>query len=206
MTKENILIVENQRILSEDLDLTLRDFGYSICGRASSGKEAVEMVTRVCVGLVLMDIKLEGPMDGIEAAEKIKSIIKTPIVYLTAYSDTALLERVKRTAPHGFLLKPYKTGELRAVIEIALWKFSMEEQLRRKTRAMQQAIESSGCLRGLLSICAHCKKIRTEDGGWELLENFIEARSAAKFSHGICPQCAREYFPDLDIYNDDGTL
>lgn len=92
-----ILIVENEILLAEDLVLTLQDMGHGACERVSTGEAAVD--------LVLMDIRLDGRMDGIETAERINAMADIPIVYITAFFDETVLERAKKTMPRGYLLK-----------------------------------------------------------------------------------------------------
>ncbi len=145
-------------------------------------------------------------MDGIEAAEKIKARFSAPLVYLTAHSGKELLHRAKKTAPHGYLLKPFHPGELLAAIEMALANHALMESLHAKNQALEQALEKAGGLRGFLAICSYCKNIRNEKGGWENPERFIETHAPARISHSICPKCAEKFFPDLKIYDHNGLL
>jgi PAS domain S-box-containing protein len=124
-----IFIVEDQRIVAADLENTLRSLGYAISGTAASGERAIEKVLALRPDLVLMDIRLEGRMDGIETAEKIRAEYDVPIVYLTAYADEETIVRAKTTSPFGYLIKPFNERELRGAIEIALYKHETDKIL-----------------------------------------------------------------------------
>src|SRR4051812_47082045 len=98
-----ILVVEDERIIAGDIQQTLIALGYEVPITVATGKRAIEAVTASRPDLVLMDISLHGAMDGIDAAQAIRSRFSVPIVYLTSYSDEATLARAKETGPHGYL-------------------------------------------------------------------------------------------------------
>lgn len=139
----SILIVEDQRLVAADLALQLRGFGYSIAGFAVSGPEAIAKVAELSPSLVLMDIHLEGTMDGTEAALQIRSQSDCAIVYLTAFSDLATLERAKLAEPGGYVVKPASPVELRAAIEVALYKqTSQRDRASAESVAFQEQLAS----------------------------------------------------------------
>lgn len=197
---DGILVVENELILAEDLVITLRDFGYHLLDRASTGPEAIEKVRHGHFGFVLMDIKLDGQMDGIEAAGKIKTISDIPIVYLTAFSNEAYLQRAKETMPYGYLLKPFRDKELKAVIEMAFHKAEIERRQKNRIKALEAIVQQARTTGGIVVICSHCKKIRNADGSWEFIESYLESHALGRCSHSICPMCADLLYPDYDPY------
>jgi len=121
-----VLIVEDERILAIGMKRKLESAGYAVTGIASSGKEAIENAKKTNPNLVLMDIVLKGPMDGIEAAQQIINLYNIPVIYLTAYADDEILERAMITEPYGYLLKPFNLSELKANIKMALYKHKAE--------------------------------------------------------------------------------
>jgi len=123
-----ILVVEDERIVARSLRKQLAALGYAVIASASSGEEAIKNADSFRPDLVLMDINLDGPMDGVEAAAIIRSEFQLPVVYLTAYSNEEILERAKMTEPFGYILKPYQERELHVVIETALYKHRMERR------------------------------------------------------------------------------
>ncbi len=122
MTQAKVLIVEDERVVARDIQTRLARLGYTIAGVTRFGEEAVQMAQQACPDVVLMDIRLEGAMDGIEAAERIRQHCQVPVVYLTAYADEDTLKRARITEPFGYVLKPFEERELRTVIEMALYK------------------------------------------------------------------------------------
>jgi len=129
MSKPRILIAEDERIVAEDIKRTLEKFGYSISSITSSGEETVKKAQEEKPDLMLMDIVLEGEIDGIEAARQIRERLFIPVVYLTAFADDRLLMRAKITEPYSYLLKPFEDRELYAAIEMALSKHAIEMKL-----------------------------------------------------------------------------
>ncbi len=132
-----ILIVEDQRLIAADLENTLKKLGYVVVGNVASGEDAISRSEQVRPELVLMDVRLRGEMDGIQAAEIIRDRFEVPVVYLTAYADEETILRAKKTTPFGYLVKPFNERELRATIEIAFYTHQMEgtladERARRK--------------------------------------------------------------------------
>jgi PAS domain S-box-containing protein/diguanylate cyclase (GGDEF)-like protein len=125
-----MLVVEDERIVSMDLQRRLKAMGYEIAGSAVSGEEAIEKAEKLRPDMVLMDIMLDGELDGTQAAEIIRSRFSIPVIYLTAYADSATLERAKITEPFGYILKPFEERELHGHIEIALYKARMEKKLK----------------------------------------------------------------------------
>ena len=144
MSKTTILIVEDEAIVAADLAGKLARLGYEVAGLAAQGEEAVALARRLRPQLVLMDIWLKGPMDGIEAAEAIRHQHDVPVVYLTAHSDPATLARAKLTGPFGYILKPFEERELATQIEMALYRHQADRQLRQQREWLRVTLTSIG--------------------------------------------------------------
>ena len=129
MAKGRVLIVEDEGIVAADLQSLVRLLGYEVAGIASTGTEAVEKAEALKPDLVLMDIRLQGTMDGIDAAERIVAQGNIPVTYLTAYADSNTVDRAKTTLPYGYVLKPFTERDLRTAIELALYKHRMESMM-----------------------------------------------------------------------------
>ena len=138
-----ILVVEDERIVGEDIKVRLQKLGYSVPSIVRSGEEAVEKTKTMRPDLVLMDIVLDGKMDGIEAAKQIKSLYSIPIVYVTAYADSNTLERAKITEPFGYLVKPFEDRDLHITIDISLHKHKMEKKLRETEERLRRTLEDT---------------------------------------------------------------
>ena len=134
MSSPSILIAEDEAIVALELRHELQDLGYTVAGVVASGEQALAAVAKQVPQLILMDVRLQGPVDGIAAAESIRQRHDVPVIFLTAHSDDDTVKRAARTGPYGYLSKPYQNRELRAGIEVALTKSRMERQLREADR------------------------------------------------------------------------
>jgi CheY-like chemotaxis protein len=133
----NILVVEDEIITARDIESKLKKIGYNICDIASSGKEAIQKAEEHIPDLVLMDITLEGDMDGIEAAGQIEKLLHIPFIYLTAHSDLDTLHRAKITEPYGYIVKPFTHRDLIITIGMALYKHKMEMKMKAITEMLR---------------------------------------------------------------------
>lgn len=333
MGKTKILIVEDEWVIGNDLKDSLENIGYDVVEVLPSGEEAIQYMQNNKPDIVLMDIILQGDMNGIVAADKIQTCYKVPVIYLTAHSNTDTLDRAKLTNPFGYLVKPIKIREAHIIIEMAIAKHESERKLKeseewfsttlasigdavittdtkgfvtflnpvslgylelrlqdaigkhfseimqildsqtnrevespvttvirekkvinfidhilvnnsgrripigdsvapikngedgvlgvvfvfsdisekkrieeeheRLIREREEAISKVKILRGLIPICAACKKIRDDKGYWNQLEVYIGDHSEAEFTHGMCPDCIKEYYPQLSDRNDE---
>jgi two-component system, response regulator PdtaR len=122
MAGEKILLVEDDDVIAKVADWRLKNLGYTVCGRATNAAEAMELVVNAKPDLVLMDINIQGDLDGIETAKMIKKGFNIPVVYVTSHSDGPTLERARETHPDGFIVKPFDDKDLRVAIELALKK------------------------------------------------------------------------------------
>lgn len=139
-----ILIVEDEGILAEDLGQSLENLGYLVSGKVSTGREAIELAENLRPDLILMDIKLQGDIDGIEAADQIRTRLDIPVVYLTGYAEEDVLLRAKKTEPYGYLGKPISLSELRSTLDTALYKHAMDKRVRVSEERLQLAMEATG--------------------------------------------------------------
>jgi len=139
--KANILIVEDEAIIAADLAGMLRRLGYEVSATTGLAEEALDLAREHRPDLVLMDIRLAGAMDGVEAAGIIRRELDLPVIFLTAHSDQATLERAKLAEPFGYLLKPFEELGLETHIEMALYKHSAERKLRQARDELEIRIQ-----------------------------------------------------------------
>jgi DNA-binding NarL/FixJ family response regulator len=128
MKKLKILIVEDEALIAKDIEFSLRQLGYTITGIAYDGLEALEMIQRHRPDLVLLDIELKGGLSGIDIAHILNEQHKTPFIYLTSYADPDTIEKVKKTLPFGYVLKPFSERELYSAIELASYRLDNESR------------------------------------------------------------------------------
>jgi AmiR/NasT family two-component response regulator len=198
-----ILIAEDDFLVSEMIEGALLDRGYTIAGKAANGRQALELVQSLTPDVVLMDIEMPD-MGGIEASQLIQSTCPTPIVVLTAYNTSALVKQAGQAGVGAYLLKPPNAQDMERAIIIAMARFRdmielrrLNSQLEKRNLELEMALAKVKLLSGLLPICASCKKIRDDDGYWHQVEVYVQSHSEAEFSHGLCPECVQELYPDL---------
>lgn len=168
--KKKILIVEDERIIAEDIKRTLVNFGYQVPAIYSSGEDALKNVSEIKPDLILMDIMLEGQMNGIETAGIIRDTTTIPVIYLTAYANENTLQSAKITEPFGYIIKPFEERELHATIEMAFYRYKVETALHRKTKQQEQLLISAQHLTSSLNIEEVLAKIGKE--AKEILDSY----------------------------------
>ena len=192
-----ILIVEDLGSVATVLAAALEAQGYSVVGTVGDGGEAVRLTRELEPDLIFMDISLEGEVDGVEAAGAIHSESGTPVVFLTSHTDAETLERARAVEPHGYMVKPLEPRMLRPTIEMALHKHRMEVERQALTERLQAALDEVEQLRGLLPVCAWCRRVRDDDGYWDTLEGYLSKRLSTQYTHGMCQECATKFEADL---------
>jgi PAS domain S-box-containing protein len=140
----SILIVEDDRVVARDIAQQLVRIGHTVVGMTGQDAEAVRLASAARPSIVLMDIRLEDGIDGIEAAQKIREQCRIPVVFLTAYADDETVQRASVTEPFGYLIKPFEDSQLRTVIEMALYKHAAEAKLRDSERRYATTLSSIG--------------------------------------------------------------
>jgi CheY-like chemotaxis protein len=184
-----LLVVEDEPLVATPLTLMLKRLGYEVAAIVDSGEEAVKMAFALVPDLVLMDINLRGPIDGAEAARQIRLTTGRPVVFLSGHSDPITLKKARECEPYGFILKPFGERELLVQIDLALHRHKVETERALAKRELEIAHGNLRNLRGLLPVCAGCKKMQEADGRWLGLEDFFKAHANVELTHGFCPDC-----------------
>jgi two-component system cell cycle sensor histidine kinase/response regulator CckA len=173
MTPADILIVEDEALVAADLGDRLREMGYPVAAELSSGEEALEKIASLRPDLILMDIVLDGDMDGIETARQVRRRWDTPVVFLTAHADNNTLRRARLTEPFGYVIKPFAEADLHATVEMALYKHKADRQLCKMEQWLATTLRSIGD--GVLTTDEHARvtflnPMAERLTGWKLLE------------------------------------
>src|SRR4030042_175917 len=129
MDKTKLMVVDDEVLIAIELEEGLSSMGYEILGRTASGEGAIDMARQLRPDAILMDIVMPGTTDGISAAKIIKTEWDIPIIFLTAYADDQYIERAKAVEPFGYIVKPFQEKEVKAAIEIALYRKDIERRL-----------------------------------------------------------------------------
>jgi two-component system, cell cycle sensor histidine kinase and response regulator CckA len=139
-----VMVVEDEQLIAKDIADTLTKLGYDVTGTVASAEACVESAANRRPDLVLMDIHLQGEVDGIEAARLLRERFDIPVVFLSAYADEGTVARAKQSAPLGYLLKPFRKSELRSAVEVGLFRHQMERQLRERERWFSTTLRAIG--------------------------------------------------------------
>ena len=138
--KSKILVVEDEYIVAEDLCALLRRLGYDVTDICATGAAVVEAVRSNAPDLILMDIKLQGPQDGVQTALQLRTMCDIPVIYISALADDDTLDRAKITEPFGYIIKPFEEREIHSSIEITLYKHAMDRKLRAREAWHRRAL------------------------------------------------------------------
>ncbi|MGB2690515.1 MAG: response regulator [Desulfobacterales bacterium] len=139
-----MMVVEDEVVIAMRLQQRLTSMGFDITGVAYSGEDAVEQARRLRPDLILMDIMIPDKLDGIAAAKIVKAELGIPVVFLTAFSEDKIIERAREAEPYGYILKPFQDRELKAAVEIALYKNKMEKALRESEKKFKDFLDNLG--------------------------------------------------------------
>ena len=142
MSKIKVLVVEDESIVSKDIQHSLKRLGYVVTGSSATGEKAIQLATEDRPSIVLMDIMLKGDMNGIEAAEIIRREHQIPVIFLTAYADEATLSKAKVTEPYGYIIKPFKEIDIHTSIEMALYKHQKEKEVIKERDLLYSIVEN----------------------------------------------------------------
>lgn len=176
-----VLIVDDNAQNLQFLGKMMAENGYEPA-LARSGAQALDFVLKEKPELVLLDIMMPE-MDGYEVCRELKSqktTVHIPVIFLTAKTETEDLVKGFEAGAVDYVTKPFKSAELLARIKTHI--------------ELKRAREEIRTLRGIIPICAKCKKIRDDEGFWKQIETYIEKHSDALFSHGLCPDCSKEIY------------
>jgi AmiR/NasT family two-component response regulator len=187
-----VLIAEDDVLVADVIQSELERLGHRVAGRATDGRQAVELTKCLRPDIVLMDIAMPE-LDGLEAARQIREHCPRPVVLLSAHEETEFVNRAGSLGIGAYLIKPPNGPELARTMAIAEARFADLMELRRLNTELQAALDKVKVLSGLIPICAGCKKVRNDRGFWQQVESYIAEHSGAKFSHGLCPECLKEY-------------
>ncbi|HJX56243.1 MAG TPA: response regulator [Methanoregula sp.] len=135
-----ILVVDDEAIITMQLEERLSAMGYTIAGMAASGEEAIDKARRIHPDLVLMDIVMPGKMNGIEAAKIITVELDIPVVFVTSYADDTIIEKAKHVRPYGYIVKPFNELEIKAAVEVALFRKVTEREEENLIKSSQEKI------------------------------------------------------------------
>ena len=192
-----ILAAEDDLVSRRLLENVLRNWGYDVLV-AQDGQQAWEVFQHNNVQLAILDWMMPK-IDGIQLCRKIRQAKSPSYIYIILLTAKGCKEDIVKGLDAGaddYVTKPFDHAELRSRIQVGKRVIDLQNQLATKVKRLQNALAQVKQLRGLLPICMFCKKIRDDKNYWEQVENYIAKHSGAKFSHSICPDCMKKYYPE----------
>lgn len=196
--KVTILVVDDNEAGRYTTSRILRQAGYEV-REAANGREALRMAQDL-PDLVILDVKLPD-INGFEVCKQLKTDTKTslvPVLHLSAtYRDSQSVVQGLEGGADGYLTQPVEPIVLVATVKALLRIRDAEREQRRINDQLQKALDDIKTLKGILPICASCKKIRNDRGYWDQIESYIREHTEAEFSHGLCPECMKKLYPDF---------
>lgn len=190
-----VLIVEDEGLVSVVIERLVKQAGHTVVGLAADGASALALVQELAPDVVLLDIDIPAP-DGLAVARQLRETCPVPVVLLTAHQNRDLLERAAAAGVGAYLLKPPDLRELERALAVTVARFddlaalrALNAQLQTTLGEREAALRRVKLLEGFIPICMYCKRIRDDKDHWWQLEHYISTRSAARFSHGVCPNC-----------------
>jgi two-component system, response regulator PdtaR len=201
----SVLVAEDDAFINEGTVNQLTRLGFTIAGQAFDGPQAVELARAEHPAVVLMDVQMVDPdtgredaQAGLKAAHSIHQAGSSAVVLLTAHESPELVRRAGEAGVSAYLVKLQRAISIgRARHEDFLRLRLLNAELRRNLAELRASHAQAKTLRGLIPICAACKKIRNERGIWEPLENYIQDHSEAQFTHGFCRECCTRLYPGI---------
>jgi DNA-binding response OmpR family regulator len=190
MEKATILIIEDSPTNLQVIGQALKGENYDLA-IATNGKEGIQLAENLLPDLILLDIMMPV-VDGFEVCQKLKDGEKTkeiPIIFLTARGNSDDVIKGFKLGAVDYVTKPFSSHELLARIHTHV-------TLKQTIEKLRKALSEVKTLKGLLPICAKCKKVRDDDGYWQSVEKYIATRTEASFTHSICPDCLQDLYPE----------
>lgn len=193
-----ILVVDDTPANLRLLKQMLSSKGYQVKS-APSGILALKYARATPPDLILLDIRMPD-MNGFEVIQELKiheATREIPVIFISALSDIEDKVKAFKLGGVDYVTKPFQEEEVLIRVETHLRLHKLQRCLEHNNAQLQEALENVKTLKGLLPICANCKKIRDDQGGWQQIEIYIKNRSEASFSHGICPECRKILYPGI---------
>ncbi len=198
MPQETILIVDDNPTNLGVLFDSLREIGYRVLIH-TDGESALATSREVPPDLILLDIMMPG-IDGLETCRRLKADEITrhiPVIFMTALSDAPDEVKGLEVGAVDYIAKPIKIEIVAARVKTHLMLRKFQKELEEKNAELQAALNNIKTLRGLIPICANCKKVRDDEGFWQQVEVYVKEHTEAQFTHGICPDCMDTLYPSL---------
>jgi len=193
-----VLIAEDDVTSHRILRAVLNRWGYEVVS-TRNGRQAWQALQDAgSPRLAILDWMMPE-MDGVEIVRKIRKRSESKTMYvilLTAKDRREDIVSGLEAGADDYIIKPFDREELRARVQVGRRVVELQGALEERIRELQDALDQIKTLKGLIPMCASCKKIRDDEGYWQQVETYIMERSGAEFSHGLCPDCLKKHYPE----------
>ena len=192
-----IMVVDDEVLITAQLQEYIKTIGYDVVGTAHSGEEAVSKARELKPDLILMDIMMDGgKMDGISASEIIKRELDIHVIFITAYGNEKIINRAKTVEPIGFITKPYSEQELKAAIELGLYRLDRERQLKTSEERYRSVVASA--IEAIIIIDIHMKIVFWNKAAGSMFGHKVGQIEGKPFTHLISPKRIKELGVEMD--------
>jgi phosphoserine phosphatase RsbU/P len=195
-----ILIAEDDFTSRTVLVGVLKREGHEVTATVNGAEAWQALQQPDAPALAILDWMMPG-MDGPEVVRRVRaqSTDRPPyLIMLTTKGEKADIIAGLEAGANDYLAKPFNPGELRARVEVGRRMVELQAALATKIKELRQALDQIKTLRGIVPICAWCKKIRDDQGYWNQVEVYVQHHTEAQFSHGLCPDCIKKMYPELE--------
>ena len=202
-----ILIAEDDPTSRCILAAALATWGYEVLATADGDEAWAALRAEDAPRLAILDWMMPA-MDGVEVCRRARQLpegLPTYLIMLTALGAQSDIVEALRAGADDYVTKPFDSDELRARIEVGRRVVELQAALADRVAQLQDALAHVRTLQGILPICMHCHRIRTDHESWDRIEKYIAEHTDARFSHSLCPECLRKHYPDLAGDGDGGT-
>ena len=191
-----VLVAEDDFLVSKEICRIVEKLGHQVVAKAANGEQAIQLAAEHTPDVAILDIRMPK-LDGIGAATRLQEEYPLPVVILTANESADIVAQASEAGVGAFLTKPPRADELSRALVIAVARHKDLMKLRALNKRLEKTVAEIKMLRGMLPICAICKRIRNDKGFWEQVEVYFREHSGVEFTHGLCPECVREHYTNV---------
>ena len=195
-----ILLAEDNPVTHRLIESMLLEWGYEVHGAADGNQAWAIMQGQAPPPVAILDWMMPG-LDGVEVCQRIRESKVSDLTYVILLTSMDQKEDIVfglKAGANDYMVKPFDREELKARVANGRRLIELQLSLAKRVTELQEAFAHIRTLQGIIPICMYCKKIRNDNDAWDKIETYIQSHSDARFSHGLCPECLEEHYPEED--------